>query len=49
MKDPEVVPRLRDMGIFPNVTDPAAYGEILKQEQAVWGGVAKSLNLETPK
>lgn len=49
MKDPEVVPRLRDMGIFPNVTDAPAYGEILRQEQAVWGAVAKGLNLEPPK
>ena len=49
MRDPEIVPRLRDMGIFPNVTDAAGYAEILRQEQAVWGAVAKSLNLAQPK
>ncbi|MEI7446479.1 MAG: tripartite tricarboxylate transporter substrate binding protein [Burkholderiales bacterium] len=49
MKDPEVVPRLREMGIFPNVTDAPAYGEILRQEQAVWGAVAKGLALEPPR
>ncbi len=45
MKDPDIVPRLRDLGVYPNVTDPAGYASILKQEQAVWGEVARGLRL----
>lgn len=49
MNDPDVVQRLRDMGIYPNVTDAAGYDRLLRQEQEVWGGVARSLNIQAGK
>ena len=49
MQDSEIILRLRDMGIYPNVTDAAGYDRLLRQEQAVWGGVARGLNIQAGK
>lgn len=49
MQDNDIVLRLREMGIYPNVTDAAGYDRLLRQEQDVWGGVARSLNIQAGK
>jgi tripartite-type tricarboxylate transporter receptor subunit TctC len=49
MQDNDVVLRLREMGIYPNVTDAAGYDRLLRQEQDIWGGVARSLNIQAGK
>ena len=46
LKDPKVVERFEKLGTIPDPQTPAAFKQFLQAENAKWGGVAKSLNLE---
>ncbi|MBV7486697.1 tripartite tricarboxylate transporter substrate binding protein [Bordetella sp. BOR01] len=43
MQQPDLVARIRELGVYPEPGDAAAYTEILKKEQDVWGKLARSL------
>ena len=47
LKQPDLVARIRELGIYPELGDSAAYMEILKKEQDVWGNIARGLKLDT--
>ncbi|MGE4239420.1 Bug family tripartite tricarboxylate transporter substrate binding protein [Ramlibacter sp.] len=47
LKQPDMVARARDLGIYLEPGDSASYSNTLKQEQQVWGKAAAELNLQT--
>jgi len=44
--NPEVIERFKTLGVIPDPQTPDAFNAFLKAENAKWGTVAKSLNLE---
>ncbi len=46
LTSPEVIERFRTLGVMPDPQTPEVFKAFLKAENAKWGVVAKSLNLE---